>query len=48
MNGPLPEQMEGIIICDKVSLGIMLTRFSSVVLSQPLLVDDTPKGGDLW
>lgn len=44
MNGPLEEQMGGIIVCDTVCLGVVLT---SILLScdesQSSVVDETPR-----
>ena len=47
MNGPLKEQMGGLIICDKVYLGPVWTStfLSCDKKSQSSLADETPREG---
>ena len=49
MNGPLEEWM-GVIVCDNTCLGVVSFLVSSLVTSQPSLVDETPGEGihDNW
>ena len=41
--GALKEEMGGMIVCDKVCLGVVCTSRLSCGRSQPSLVDETPR-----